>query len=46
MACLGLGVAYERGIGVRRNIQIARSFLDKACRLGSQEGCRMSRKLR
>lgn len=37
--CLGMGRLYELGQGISQDRASARQYYEKACRLGSQEGC-------
>ncbi len=37
--CFRLGVLYEYGQGVEKNLTKAAYFYSKACKLGSQEAC-------
>ncbi|MBS9782421.1 MAG: sel1 repeat family protein [Arcobacter sp.] len=39
LSCIGLAGAYEEGLGLRQNLDLAKEYYGKACDLGNQEGC-------
>ena len=44
-SCLALGIMYEKGMGVRLDIDKAREIYDKGCKLGLKDACRKKQKL-
>ena len=42
---MALGIMYEKGMGVRRDIDKAREVYDKGCKLGLKDACRKRQKL-
>ena len=37
--CFNLGVAYNKGLGIKQDYEKARIFFSKACELGDETGC-------
>ncbi|GAA8323806.1 hypothetical protein HpBT193_05340 [Helicobacter pylori] len=44
--CSNLGVLYQNGQGVEKNLTKAAQFYSKACKLGNQKACEMLKLLR
>ena len=44
-SCLALGIMYEKGMGVRLDIDKAREIYDKGRKLGLKDACRKKQKL-
>lgn len=38
-AFFNLGLLYEKGLGVNKDIKVAKDYFEKACLLGSDKGC-------
>lgn len=45
IGCTGLGYMYEKGDGVRQDMQKAKSLFSTACDGGDQDGCKNYRRL-
>lgn len=43
--CFSVALKYEKGETVEKDIPKAIEYYDKACKLGSEEGCKMAKKL-
>ena len=43
--CFSVAMKYEKGEILEKSIPKAIEYYDKACKLGSEEGCKMAKKL-
>lgn len=43
--CFSVAMKYEKGEGLEKDISKAVEYYEKACKLGSEEGCKMAKKL-
>ena len=39
MSCYNLGILYEDGQGVKKDLRVAKEYFNKSCELDFQQGC-------